>query len=292
MAYVLSGSEMINETRNVPDIDKIEEITLIAGKGSLPRHVYDQCVLRGIACNVIAVKDQVSTNLFDHIPHDTIAVHAVTKMLKRLREFGTRYVTLAGQVRRSNIPRLILDPHGTKLLSMIMHNGLNDSCVLSTIISFFEKMGFCVIAPELIAPDLMAPKGLITAKIVISPETKKEIEAGVEILKCIAKFDVGQAIVIQSGLVLGVEAAEGTNELIRRCGSIQQKNSTRPILVKISKPCQDKRVDLPCVGPDTIDMLHANNFMGLVLESESSLILESKSTLSKACDYGIFIYGI
>ena len=119
----------------------------------------------------------------------------------------------------------------------------------------------------------------------------KDIERGIKLLKEVSKLDIGQALIIQNGLILGVEAAEGTNDLIKRCGIIRQKNDSEPILVKICKPNQDKRIDLPCIGDKTIEYMHDYGIKGIALESGLCLLLNKEQTLELANKYGIFIYG-
>jgi len=162
---------------------------------------------------------------------------------------------------------------------------------LMTILKFFEKEGFTIVSPELLAKDILVKKGPITKK-QPSKENWENIKKGLKILKGIAEYDVGQSLVIQEGLILGVEAAEGTDELIRRCGQIMQKEEAGGILIKVCKPQQDKRIDLPCIGINTIHNLHANGMIGVAIEAGSALILDESNTTKEADKLGIFIYGI
>ena len=281
--------------RSEHKIENIKQITLLAGEGLLPLHVYEECSKRGISCNIIGIKDCISVELFEQnkIEYDVLPVYSVSKILKKLHSFNTQYVTLAGRVKRINISKLLFDVKGIKLFYKIARKNMSDNFLLSNILHFLEDEGFHIIPTERIVSDLIVQKGNIVAgKVQISNSTIQEIDKGFEILTSIAQFDIGQALVIQSGLVLGVEAAEGTNELIRRCGKIQQQDCKPPILIKICKPNQDKRIDLPCIGSYTIEMLHQNNFMGVALEAGFSLILEPKLTISRASELNIFIYGI
>ncbi len=281
--------------RSEHKIENIKQITLLAGEGLLPLHIYEECSKRGISCNIIGIKDCISVELFEQnkIEYDVLPIYSVSKILKKLHSFNTQYVTLAGRVKRINISKLLFDVKGIKLFYKIARKNMSDNFLLSNILHFLEDEGFHIIPTERIVSDLIVQKGNIVAgKIQISNSTIQEIDKGFEILTSIAQFDIGQALVIQSGLVLGVEAAEGTNELIKRCGKIQQQDCKPPILIKICKPNQDKRIDLPCIGSYTIEMLHQNNFMGVALEAGFSLILEPKLTISRASELNIFIYGI
>ncbi len=269
----------------------IDKIALIAGSGSLPRQVYDACVLHGIECEVIGLDASTSEELFHDVKHSVYQPHAVSKIINKIRLLGIKHVVFAGKVNRQNISKLLLDSKGAKLFAMILRKGLNDNSVLQTIIKFFEHEGFIVLAPEQIATEIVVSRGNIT-KVDIDKEAKDDIYKGFNILKGIAHFDVGQAIVIQNGLVLGVEAAEGTDDLIKRSGEIQQKNEKGAILIKACKPEQDRRIDLPCIGKHTIQYLADAGLRGVALEAGTSLILNPQETIESANEKGIFIYGI
>lgn len=269
----------------------IDKIALVAGSGYLPRQVYDACAVHGIGCEIIGLEDNISHELFHSIKYSVYQPHAVSKIIQKIRSWDIKHVVFAGKVNRQNISKLLLDSKGAKLFAMILRRGLNDNSVLHTIIKFFEQEDFIIIAPEQIATEIIVSRGPLT-KIEIDKQAKDDIYKGFNILKGIAHFDVGQAIVIQNGLVLGVEAAEGTDDLIRRSGEIQQKNEKGAILIKACKPDQDKRVDLPCIGKHTIQYLADSGLRGVALESGTSLILDPKETTEFANEKGIFIYGI
>ncbi len=269
---------------------KIQKVGIIAGAGTLPRHVYDACIKKGIECVVVGLEGQTSSTLFKGISYETIPVYNISKILRLLQMEGATHIVLAGRVERAHLSRLLLDLKGAVLLAKIMKNGLNDNAVLSTVIKFLEKEGFTIIPPEMIARDIVIRKGVLTRT---EPDKSavEDIKKGTKILRNIAALDVGQALVIQSGLVLGVEAAEGTDELIKRCGRIQQKDEPGAILVKISKPNQDRRVDLPCVGNITINQLKEYGMRGAAVEADSTLLLDGADTIKTADENNIFLIG-
>ena len=169
---------------------------------------------------------------------------------------------------------------------------MSDNAILTSVIKFFENEGFTILPSETVADDLVMPLGNLTKKIVITNSAKKDIKQGLQILRGISAYDVGQALVIQNGLVLGVEAAEGTDQLIKRCINIAQESGDQPILVKICKPHQDTRVDLPCIGPNTVVEMHKSGIQGIAIEAGKALILEKYKTIAEAEELGVFVYGI
>jgi DUF1009 family protein len=116
-----------------------------------------------------------------------------------------------------------------------------------------------------------------------------DIMTGQEIISTLGKFDIGQALVIENGLVLGIEAAEGTDRLISRTKTLQKENK-QAILVKCAKPQQDKRADLPTIGTDTITTLYENGFAGIAIEAHNTIILNHHQVINLANEHGLFIY--
>lgn len=270
----------------------IKKLGIIAGAGSLPKHVMDACKARNVEYHVIGLVHETDMDLFEGDAHlSKFKVYAVSKILQKLKDEGITHLTLAGKVKRADLARLLLDMKGAKLLALILKAGLADNCILKTIMDFLEKEGFEIVAPEEIATEIVLQKGCITK---IKPDTtaSADIKKGLKILNGVASFDVGQSLVIQNGLVLGIEAAEGTDELIKRCGEIKQQSEEAPILLKIAKPHQDRRVDLPCIGTETVEMAHHYGIRGIAAEAGSALVIEQAKTIKLADKYKIFIVGI
>lgn len=269
----------------------IRKLAIIAGSGMLPKHVVDSCKKKKIPYTIIGLAGHTEIENFgEESDFELFNIHSISKILKSMMSGNVSHVTLCGKVSRTSIPKLMLDLKGAKLLASIIKNGLADSDLLGTIIKFLESEGFAIIAPELIASEIVLHQGNAT-KLKPSDNAYEDIKRGLQILKGVASFDVGQALVIQSGLVLGVEAAEGTDELIKRCGEIKQQGEG-PILIKICKPFQDLRVDLPCIGPKTVELAAEFGFAGIAAEAEKTLMLDPVKTIKLAEKLKIFIYGV
>ncbi len=267
------------------------KIAIIAGEGTLPRELHDACIEHNIDVHIVGLQDQFDVDLFDGIKFDLVPIYGISQIIKSIKKSGAKYIILAGKVTRSSIPKLILDFKGAKLLANILRNGLSDTSLTQTIIKFLENENFEVISPEIIAENILATPGNMT-KIQIKKSHIKDMEQGYKMLGTICKLDVGQALVIQNGLILGIEAVEGTDDLIKRSGLIQQKINSEPVLIKRCKPHQDKRMDMPCIGEKTIKNMCKFGIKGIGLESGACLILNKGKTLSLANECGIFIYGL
>ncbi|RZI47191.1 LpxI family protein [Rickettsiales endosymbiont of Peranema trichophorum] len=270
---------------------KIKKLGIIAGSDHLPRHIVDACVAKGIDFVLIGLAEQTTHELFTDIEYETFPLHAISRIIKKLKSEEVSHLIFVGKVKRTSISKLLLDLKGAKLFGRIIKSGMNDNGILSAVLGFFEAEGFKIVPVWEIASNIMVKCGSIT-NVGPTEEMWNDIERGLKVLKGIAQYDIGQALAIQSGLVLGVEAAEGTDELIKRCGEIQQKNEHGAILIKISKPEQDLRVDLPSIGLKTIRQLHHYKFSGIAVEAERSLILNQSEVVEEANKLGIFVHGI
>ena len=265
-------------------------VGIIAGQGLLPKIVYDECLKKGIRSKLIGLKGEINENFFQEIKYDLFKPYEISRIFNYLEENNLTKIVIAGRVNRSNLSKLIFDKFGVKIFAEIVKTGFNDNNIYSAIIKVIEKKGFKIISPNEIIEDILVQKGNIT-NTSISKELDSDIRKGVNILKGIMNYDIGQALIIDHGLVLGVEAAEGTNELINRCSKYKNKDNSG-VLIKLCKPHQDKRVDLPCIGPDTIKNIAKNAYKGIVVEAKKSIIIASKDTIKLANENKIFIYGV
>ena len=265
-------------------------VGIIAGQGLLPKIVHDECLKKGIRSKLIGLKGEINENFFQDIKYDQFKPYEIGRIFNYLEENNLTKIVIAGRVNRSNLSKLIFDKIGVKIFAEIVKTGFNDNNIYSAIIKVIEGRGFEIISPNEIIEDILVQKGNITDTL-IDEELDFDIRKGVDILKGIIGYDIGQALIIDNGLVLGVEAAEGTNELINRCTKYKNRNNSG-VLIKLCKPHQDKRVDLPCIGPDTIKNIAKNAYKGIVVEAKKSIILASKDTIRLANENKIFIYGV
>ena len=125
-----------------------------------------------------------------------------------------------------------------------------------------------------------------------SNDYNDDINLGVRVLKQIGDLDIGQSIVIQNGVVMGIECIEGTQKLIERCGQLKYTTGRKPILVKIKKSKQTRKIDLPAIGEDTVTQVKQAGFAGIAIDSDNGLIINKEATIQSANRNKIFINGI
>lgn len=271
------------------DLD-LSSTALIAGRGTLPSLLIQALKAQGHPFVVIAFKDQTDPCLVADIPHLWISFGEVGKALAYLKENKVTHLVMAGGVTRPSLRDLKPDWKGVKWLAHLGTKTLGDDGLLKNLIELIEAEGYSLVAPDALLEHLLAPKGILTTS---SPDEDawRDIRRGLDVLWALSPVDVGQGVVTQEGLVLGIEAIEGTDALIQRTSTLHRQGPGG-ILVKISKRTQDLRVDLPTIGPHTVRHAKAAGLRGIAIEAERTLLLEKEETVALANACGLFIVGL
>ena len=269
-----------------------EVLGIIVGTGAIPRLVIDECLRKGQKIFALAYHGHTDPQLIEKIPHAWLYFGEVGKGLALLRTHHVSSIMMAGggKISRPSLKNLKMDQKGWKLLSRIGRSWTGDNKILTTISSFLEEEGFKMSSPQEILPYIRAEAGVL-GKNFPDQESRKDIEKGAKILKLLSPLDFGQGLAIQNGLILGVEAAEGTDACIRRCAELQRKEEPRAVYVKYAKEGQDEKLDLPVIGPQTVDALIEANFKGLAFQAGKTLVLFPEKMKEKADEAGIFLCG-
>ncbi len=265
---------------------------IIAGGGELPRVLIAACQESDRPYFVLMLEDaaEEATAMLAGANHAWIRLGAIGKALDLCRKHQIRELVLAGHVTRPRIASLRPDMKGAKLLARISTQLLSgDNELLSSIVAFLEEEGLRVVGAEDVVQDLLTPEGMI-GSIYPDKRAQGDIEIGARIARAIGSLDIGQAAIIQNGITLGVEAIEGTDALIARCGPLKREEKGG-VLVKVKKPQQEKRVDLPTIGVATIERLAECGFSGVAIEAGSSLILNRREVARRADQLGLFVIG-
>ena len=167
---------------------------------------------------------------------------------------------------------------------------------MRTVLSFFEKEGFKVIGSADAARDLLMPPGPL-GKIAPAEEHQADIAQGMGVVRAIGALDIGQACAVCEGVVLAVEAAEGTDAMLRRVGELPETlrgsvKARRGVLVKSPKPAQERRVDLPVIGWRTVELAAAAGLAGIAVQAGAALILDRRAVAQAADQAGLFVFGL
>jgi len=271
-----------------------DPIAIVACGGLLALECIAQARADGRLARVIALEGESAPEVIA-AADDVLKWGQVGLLIKALERSGARRVLLIGSIaHRPDFRSVLGDFETIKWLPRLLTtmSGGDDS-VLRKVIGFFESGGYEIVSIADVAPDLLAPAGLLTST-PPSDTNKQDIALGFDVLAALAPFDVGQAVVVGKGRVAAVEGAEGTDAVIDRAGEMQRarrvawKDRTG-ILVKATKWDQDLRVDLPAIGPRTIERCAAAGLAGVAIEAGRVVIASRRECLDLANRLGLFI---
>ncbi len=263
---------------------------IIAGGGHLPRQMIDKVLRSGRGVFVVAIEGETNPETVEDVLHIWINLGAIGTAVEQLKNAGAEDLVLAGKINRPSVRSLRPDTMGAKLIAKLGFSLFGgDAAIFRTIVGFLEEQGFRVIGSEEIMQDLIAPEGPLGQNIP-DKQSQKDIELGARVVRAIGAFDIGQAVIVKNGLVLGIEAAEGTDALIERCAALKG-DGRGGVLVKARKPIQEQRVDLPTIGEQTIELIHTAGFAGIALEAKHSLIVNRREVIRTADALGLFVIG-
>ncbi|MEC7627527.1 MAG: UDP-2,3-diacylglucosamine diphosphatase LpxI [Verrucomicrobiota bacterium] len=271
------------------DFDSSKSLALIAGKGIYPQLLAERARKAGISLRLIELGGETSPELiesFGESERAAVKVGQVGKLLKELKRLGAGYVVMAGQVTPGKLFRgLHPDLKAIRMLAGLERK--NAETIFGAIGEEIEKSGVQLLDARILMDEDLAEEGMfVKGKEKIEPE---HIKHGIEIARENARLDVGQGVVVSQGTVLAVEAFEGTNAMLQRAGEFRAKNC---LFVKVSKPQQDTRFDVPVFGLHTLQEMKKAGIGNVALESGSVLLLDKPQVLAKAKALGIGLTSI
>ena len=271
--------------------DNRRKLGIIAGGGSIPRILIDYAKNHEIPYFVLAIEGNADRAIFDDsINHKWIRIGQAGTGFKFLRDEGVQDVVMIGTIHRPTFSELMPDLRTTAFFTKLGLRALGDDGILRALVKEIETENIKVVGVHEIMPDLLVKEGLLT-KVKPDKQALVDIERGIEVDITLGALDVGQSVIVQQGLVLGVEGIEGTDELIRRCANYRRKG-TGGVLVKLRKIQQDMRIDLPTIGVTTIDNAHKAGLRGIAVHAGNALIVDEQRVIELANKYKMFVIGI
>ncbi|MBR5599196.1 MAG: UDP-2,3-diacylglucosamine diphosphatase LpxI [Alphaproteobacteria bacterium] len=277
---------MTEQNRN-----KERKLGIIAGGGDLPEKLIQYCTQHQRDFFALAIKDNANEDYFpSYVPHAWIRIGQAGTGFKLFKEEGVKEIVLIGTIHRPSFKDLVPDLRTTAFFAKLGAKAIGDDGILRALVKEIEQEGMKVVGIQEVVPDLLSPIGVLT-KASPNTEDEEDIRRGVEVASMLGRLDVGQGVVVQQGLVLGLEGIEGTDKLIIRCKDYKRKGKS-PVLVKLRKPEQDMRIDLPTIGPKTIENAYQSGFKGVAIHAGNTLIAKQEETIALANKYKIFIKGI
>jgi DUF1009 family protein len=274
----------------------MRKLGLIAGGGGLPVEIAEHCERSGRPLFVIRLKGFAGDGLAPFAGAD-VGLAELGKCFKLLKQADCEAVCLAGQVARPDFTTLAPDLRGLKALpGAIRAAGKGDDALLRFLVGEFEKEGFSVEGAHEVMEDLSLPAGLLGA-CGASDADRADATRALEVAREIGRLDVGQAAVVCRGLVLAMEAAEGTAAMLQRVSELPEAIRGRPgapagVLAKAPKPIQETRVDMPTIGLATVHAAARAGLAGIVGEAGRLLVLDREAVIAAADELGLFILGV
>jgi DUF1009 family protein len=272
-------------------VAKPPALGILAGGGRLPGQVAAAARAAGRDVFLVGLEGFAEPAVLAPWPHEVIRILAAGRIIAALREHECKDLVLVGPVRRPSLLGLRPDAEGARILARIGRAAfLGDDGLLAAVVRVFAEEGFRVLGAHDILAEAIGPAGLLSTT---APDARAmaDIQRGVEVARALGAVDVGQGCVVQQGIVLAVEAAEGTDAMLARCAGLTWPGPGG-VLVKLVKPGQDRRTDLPTIGPDTIRGAIAAGLRGVAFEAGGTILAQRDEAIAAADAAGLFLLGL
>ena len=268
-----------------------KKLVRFAVGGSIPRRLIEHCQAQGRDFFVLAIEGNASKDLVSQdIPHMWMRLGQAGSGFKKFKEEGVEEVVMIGTIKRPTFHDLIPDFRTTAFFAKIGMKALGDDGLLRAVIKEIEGEGMIVRGIQEVMPDILVKEGVL-GKHKPDKQAMADIRRGIDVALALGELDVGQSVIVQQGLVLGVEGIEGTDELIRRCGEYRRKGAGG-VLVKLRKPQQDMRIDLPTIGTRSVLRAKESGLRGIAVHAGNGLIVDEAEMIKTADKEGLFIIGV
>ena len=265
----------------------MNNIGIIAGGGTLPIVIGKSLIKKNFNVVFFVLEEFYSINVYKNFNTKIITLYSVKKIIESLNSNNIKKIIMAGNITRPSLTDLSFDYKTFKLAKNLLFNQTGDNSLLVSIKEFFIENGFDYFDWKSHCPDLFANKDYLTAA---KPThiAQKNLNKALDIFKTFGRLDIGQSIIVQNQIIIGLEAVEGTDNLISRCANLK-KSGDKGILVKFAKYNQSNILDIPTIGEKTIILLKKYNYEGIYLEKNHCLIIDQQKTIDLANQSNIFI---
>lgn len=269
---------------------------IICGGGSIPLAVAEAVRARGRQVMLFPLRGYADPAV-ERFPHQWIHLGAVGALLAGMRKAGCRDVVLIGSLVRPRPWQVRLDFTTLAIMPKLLpYFRGGDDRLLKGVAALFEERGFRLLGAHEVAPEILMPEG-VAGRVAPSAAELEDIAFARELLRAIGPFDVGQAVAVANRHVVAVEAAEGTDGMLARIAKLRANGRLKlaaraGVLVKAPKPDQDRRLDLPAIGPDTVAQAKAAGLAGIAVEANGTVVADTAALIRAADEAGIFVVGV
>ena len=265
----------------------MSNIGIISGGGKLPVLIGQILIKKNFEVVFFVIEEFYNTEIYKEFNTNIINLNSAKRIISQLRSYDVKNIIMAGNITRPSITDLSFDFQTLKLAKNLLFNKTGDNDLLISIKNYFFENGFEYFDWKIHCPELFTDKDCLTIK-KPSNMAKKNLNKALSIFKSYGKLDIGQSIIVQNQIIIGLEAVEGTDNLILRCKNLK-KGRDNGILVKLSKYNQSDILDIPTIGYETIKLLKQNDYEGVFIEKNNCLIIDKQKTIDLANQHKIFI---
>jgi DUF1009 family protein len=266
------------------------KLGILAGGGSLPARLIEHCRAIGRPHYVVALEGHCDSATVKDVPHDWFRIGAAGAILAALHRENASDLVMIGRIHRPRIRDLRLDAKGWLILARIWRRFFaGDDGLLRAVAAVLEDEGFHVRGIHEVMESVLAPAGVF-GRVEPDVDAMRDISEGVRAARDLGRRDVGQAVVVRHGRMIAQESAKGTDELLARSAGLM--TGAGGVLIKMRKPQQDRRIDLPAIGPDTVRRATEIGLNGIAIEAGHALVLDLPEVVRLADDAGLFLFGI
>lgn len=268
----------------------LPKLGILAGGGTLPARLAAAARGQGRGVFLVAFEGHTDPATVEGLPHLWSRFGAAGGIIARLKDEGVRDLVFAGPVRRPSFTELLPDWYTARFLAKVGTRALGDDGLLRSVARALEEEGFRVVGLHELLADLLTPAGPV-GRLAPDAGAERDIAHAAAVARALGALDVGQGAVVQQGIVLAVEAVEGTDAMLARCAGLARPGPGG-VLVKMAKPQQDRRIDLPTIGVTTVEKAAGAGLRGIAVEAGGSLLVDRAAVAAAADRLGLFVVGV
>lgn len=279
-----------------PSASRRDPLGIVSGGGAFPAAVAEAAMAEGRPVVLFLIRGFADPAL-ERYPHHWFRLGSLGSVTSLAKGQGVRDVVMVGALTRPRVSDLGLDWTMLRLLPRIarLFRG-GDNHLLSGVLQLVAEQGFNLVGAHEVAPRLLLPEGVLGA-FAPSAQDAADIARGLDLIRTLGPFDVGQGVIVVDGFVAAVEAAEGTDQMLERYGEMRRTGrlrfpARRGVLVKAPKPEQDRRVDLPSLGAATVLRAAEVGLAGIAFEAGGAIVPDAQALVAAADKAGLFVAGV
>ena len=265
----------------------MSKIGIISGGGKLPILIGNNLIKKNYEVIFFVIENTFNKKNYTHLNTIEIKLDSIKKIFNKLNENNVKKIILAGNITRPSLKDINFDFETINLAKKILLSQKGDNDLLISIKKLFQDKGFEYLDWKIYCSELFPNEKNLTI-IKPSKEASLNLDKALKVFKDYGQLDIGQSLVVQNEIILGLEAAEGTDNLILRCKELKKKGD-KGILFKASKYNQSNILDIPTIGKETLNLLIKNDYEGIFIEKNNCIIIDKNETINLANSNNLFI---